>query len=104
MLVGFGRALAVIYVSNRLCLLFSQVSRFDLEQQKEREKRQAAAKVQESAKARQLDESDYAKMVVGHNENCADGIDARNVDEALAQLSVSECVGLQQSQCQPVPN
>lgn len=72
----------------------SQVTRFELEQQKEREKREAAAKAQQGSNSRETDVEQYNKLLDGRNANAEDGVDAHNVDEALAQLNVSECAFL----------
>lgn len=72
-------------------LLFSaQITRFELQQQKEQDNRQAASAAQQNQKSRDMPENLY-KQLVDADVNAVDGIDARNVDEALAQLEVNEC-------------
>eukprot|EP00892_Ulva_mutabilis_P007459 jgi/Ulvmu1/5085/UM021_0102.1 len=75
-----------------------KVTRFELEQQKEHEKREASAKAQQSSKTREVDADQYNKLLDGHNANMEDGIDAHNVDEALAQLTVAETPKMKFSQ------
>lgn len=67
----------------------AQVTRFELDQQKEREKREAAAKAQQTMNSRELLEDQYNQLVDGEV-NVVDGVDAHNVDEAVAQLTVTE--------------
>ena len=72
-----------------------QVTAFELQKQREADARasaQASAQ-RDQAKRREVGADEYGQMVAAHNDNTEDGIDARNVDAALAQMSVNEeCV------------
>lgn len=71
-----------------------QVTRYDLNKnaaaEKERSKKEAAERDMQSR--REVDESTYAQQVERVNDNTLDGVDARNVDQALSQLGLEECV------------
>jgi hypothetical protein len=73
-----------------------QVTKFELEKQaaaeKERAKREAAER--DMQRRREVDEGTYAQLVETVSENTMDCIDARNVDQALSQLGLEECVPL----------
>lgn len=70
-----------------------QMTKFELDKQatadKERAKRDAAEKDKQSR--RDVDEGTYAQLVETKAENTLDGVDARNVDQALSQLGIEEC-------------
>lgn len=69
-----------------------QVTAFDLNKQREADQRQAqdAAAQRDMAQRREVGQQDYERLVETENVNAVDGIDARDVDTALAQLSVGE--------------
>jgi hypothetical protein len=76
-----------------------QVTAFDLSKQREADKRQAqdAAAQRDMAQKREVGQADYDRLVTAQNDNAVDGVDARDVDSALAQLSVGE----ECASCQP---
>lgn len=69
-----------------------KVTRYDLNKnaaaEKERSKKEAAERDMQSR--REVDESTYAQQVERVNDNTLDGVDARNVDQALSQLGLEE--------------
>jgi hypothetical protein len=72
-----------------------KVTQFELGRQKEAEAEQAAqdAVRREQQKRREVGEEDYARVVEFQHDNLVDGISARSIDDAIAQLKVEEgCV------------
>jgi hypothetical protein len=69
-----------------------QVTAYELDKQREADERAAriAAAQRDQAQRREVGEDDYEKLVLTHNDNAVDAIDARDVDSALAQISVGE--------------
>lgn len=77
------------------------MTKFELDKQasadKDRAKREAAEKDKQIR--RDVDEDTYAQLVETKADNTLDGVDARNVDQALSQLGLEECVLPRHSEC-----
>lgn len=70
-----------------------QVTKFELDKQasaaKARAEKEAAERDMHTR--RDVDEGTYAQLVETRTENSLDGVDARNVEQALTQLGLEEC-------------
>jgi hypothetical protein len=73
-----------------------QVTKFELAKQakQEQERSRQAYIAQEMEKRREVDENTYAQLVDLQTDNSLDGVEARNVDQALSQLGLEECDSL----------
>lgn len=68
------------------------MTKFELDKhasaEKDRVRREAAER--DIQRRREVDEGTYAQLVENVAENTLDGVDARNVDQALSQLGLEE--------------